>query len=282
MSRRGPLLVLGAATLWGTTGTAQALGPDGINAETVSLVRMIGGAMLLVAARMGGTTTPVRTLPRAGLIMAVATMAVSQPLFFGGVARTGVAIGTIVTIGSGPLLAGALAWVVRCEPIDRRWYVATAISIAGSIVLVSGGESAGVDKVGLLLALGAGLAWAVYLIGAKEIFEEADPVFAAGVVFAGAAILLAPTAFFSDASWMASGRGPGVVAWLAPTTALSYVLFSRGLERTRVAVTATLTLAEPLTAALLGLLILNEPARLTTISGIGMIVIGLVVLNRDA
>ncbi len=281
MSRRGPLLVLGAATLWGTTGTAQALGPEGINPETVALVRMVGGSLLLAYSAFKGTSSPIRGLPRPALIMAVAAMAGSQPLFFGGVERTGVAIGTIVTIGSGPLLAGALAWLVRREPVTRRWYIATAVSIGGSLVLVSGGESAGVDGLGLLLALGAGVAWAVYLVGAKEVFERADPVYAAGVMFAGAALLLSPTVLLADASWMATGGGLAVVIWLAPTTALSYVLFSRGLERTRVAVTATLTLSEPVTAAFLGLLLLDEPARVTTVVGIGSILLGLVVLARE-
>ncbi len=163
MSQRGPLLVLGAATLWGTTGTAQALGPEGINPETVALVRMVGGSLLLIYSVFRGTNSPIRGLPRPALIMAVAAMAGSQPLFFGGVERTGVAIGTIVTIGSGPLLAGALAWLVRREPVTRRWYIATAVSIGGSLVLVSGGESAGVDGLGLLLALGAGVAWLAWI-----------------------------------------------------------------------------------------------------------------------
>ncbi len=281
MSRRGPLLVLAAATLWGTTGTAQALGPEGITPEVVAFVRMIGGSILLLFAAFAGTITPLRDLPRTSLIMAVAAMAASQPLFFSGVARTGVAIGTIVTIGSGPLFAGALAWVARRERVDRRWYAATATSIVGSIVLVSGGESAGVDATGLLLALGAGLAWAIYLVGAKELFERTDPVYAAAVVFAGAALLLSPTLVLSDPSWIASASGGAVVLWLIPTTALSYVFFSRGLERTRVAVTATLTLAEPVTAAVLGLAILDELARLTTIVGIVLIVAGLVVLSRE-
>src|SRR3989304_5572607 len=42
-TRRGPTLVLMAATLWGTTGTAQALGPDGISPETGALGRIAGG-----------------------------------------------------------------------------------------------------------------------------------------------------------------------------------------------------------------------------------------------
>ncbi len=281
MSRRGPLLVFAAAAVWGTTGTAQALGPEGITPETVALIRMVGGSLLLVYAGRAGTTSPIRSLPRTPLLLAVAAMAASQPMFFGGVARTGVAIGTIVTIGSGPLLAGLLAWLVRRESITGPWFVATGLSIVGALLLVAGGESAGVDGVGLGLALGAGLMWAVYLVWAKAVFEAVDPVFAAGVIFAGAAVVLAPSAFLADPSWMTTRRGLAVVLWLIPTTAVSYVFFSRGLQETPVAVAATMTLAEPLTAAVLGLVILSEPARVTTLAGIGLILVGLLVLARQ-
>jgi DME family drug/metabolite transporter len=282
MLRRGPLLVLAAATLWGTTGTAQALGPDGISPATVAFVRMIGGSLLIGYAVIGRVTSPVRELPRVPLLLAVAAMASSQPLFFAGVERTGVAIGTIVTIGSGPLIAGVLGWAVRREAVSRRWYLATALSIGGAVLLVSGGQAAGVDAAGFGFALAAGFVWAIYLVGAKEVFEAADPVYAAGVVFAGAAVLLSPALFVSGSAWMATGRGVVVVAWLAlVTTGLSYVFFSRGLRDSAVAVAATMTLAEPLTAAVLGLAVLDEPARASTVIGIVLIGLGLVLLIRE-
>ena len=282
MLRRGPVLVFGAAALWGTTGTAQALGPEGITSAVVAFVRMLGGALLVLYALGSGRATPVRDLPRIPLLLAVAAMASAQPLFFGGVARTGVAVGTIVTIGSGPLTAGALGWIVRREPVTRRWWIATALAIGGTVLLVSGGDAAGIDGVGLAMNAGAGLAWAVYLVGAKDVFESADPVFAAGVTFVAAAVLLSPALFLSDPAWLLTGRGVLVALWVAPVaTGVSYVFFSHGLRETSVAVTATMTLAEPLTAALLGLLLLGEPARWTTTLGIAAIFTGLVVLSLE-
>ena len=279
-TRRGPTLVLLAATLWGTTGTAQALGPEGISPETVALVRMVGGALLLVYAFVRHDTTPMRTLVGWPLVFAMAALAASQPLLFTGMVRTGVAVGTIVTIGSGPILAGLLAWVIRGERPDRRWAVATAAAMAGTILLVSGGESAGIDASGMAFAFGAGFTWAVYLVAAKALFEAHPPVFVAGVLFAGAAVVLAPVALVADMSWLATGSGILTALWLGViATALSYVLFSRGLGATAVAAAATLTLAEPLTAAVLGMTVLDEPVRATTILGIALVAAGLVVLS---
>jgi DME family drug/metabolite transporter len=282
MSRRGPLLVLGAATLWGTTGTAQALGPDAITPGTVAFVRMLGGALLVIVAFATGRNSRIRDIPRVSLMLSIVTMASSQPLFFAGVDRTGVAIGTVVTIGSGPLFAGMLGWLVRRESVTGRWWVATALALGGAVLLVSGGEAAGVDELGLLFALGAGVAWAVYLVGAKDVFENADPIFAAGVVFVAAAVVLSPALVVSDPGWMLSARGAAVVIWVAPiATGISYVLFSHGLRDSQVAVAATMTLAEPLTAAVLGIALLGEPAPPTTIGGIAAVLAGLLLLSRD-
>jgi DME family drug/metabolite transporter len=282
MPRRGPLLVFLAAVLWGTTGTAQALGPEGITAATVGFVRMVGGSLLVGYAVIGKLATPLRRLPIRPTLIAIAAMASSQPLFFAGVARTGVAIGTIVTIGVGPILAGVLGWVVRRERVEPRWHMATALSVGGALLLVSGGESAGVDPAGLGFAFAAGAVWAGYLLSAKALFDSVDPVYAAGVVFVGAAIVLSPVLILSDPSWMVTAKGLLVVLWLAPITAgLSYVFFSRGLQETNVAVAATMSLSEPLTAAVLGLAVLGEPARPSTVAGIALIVAGLVLLARE-
>lgn len=278
----GPVLVLAAATLWGTTGTAQALGPEGISPTAVAVIRMAGGATLLIYAAVQRRTVPLRTMWGWPLVSAIVAMAASQPLFFSGVARTGVAVGTIVTIGSGPIIAGVMAWAIRGETVGARWVLATVVSVLGAVLLVSGGEAAGIDAGGVGLNLGAGLAWAVYLIAAKSLLDHHPPVFVAAVVFAGAAILLAPGVLVVDTSWIATRQGLLVAGWLAVVSAaLSYILFVHGLKGTPVAAAATLTLAEPLTAAILGMTLLDEPTRGTTVVGIALIAAGLLALARE-
>ena len=277
----GPVLVLAAAALWGTTGTAQALGPVGITPGGVAAVRMIGGATLLVYAFRRRATVPLRLLIGPALVWAVAAMAISQPLFFIGVSRTGVAVGTIVTIGSGPIIAGLLAWIVRGERVGRRWVLATVLSVGGAVLLVSGGADAGIDPGGVLFALGAGMAWAVYLVAAKALLDEHPAIFVVAVVFTGAAILLVPWLAVSHPGWILTARGGGVAGWFVVTTALSYVLFATGLKSTPVAAAATLSLSEPLTAAVLGMTVLNEPILLTTISGAVLVALGLLVLSAE-
>src|SRR3954463_12931924 len=101
------VLVLLAAVCFGTTGTAQALGPDGLAPAGGGAARILVGGALLVL--LGGTA--IRHLPRPTLLFAAAAVATYQLSFFAAVADTGVAVGTIVAIGSGPAPAGGLAGV---------------------------------------------------------------------------------------------------------------------------------------------------------------------------
>src|SRR5262245_17434657 len=96
--------VLLAAGLFGTTGTAQALGPDGSTPATVGAARLaVGGAALAALALATGQLRggwPIRALLLAG-----AGVALYQLAFFAAVDRTGVAVGAVVAIGSGPVCA---------------------------------------------------------------------------------------------------------------------------------------------------------------------------------
>ena len=91
------LLILAAATLWGTPGTARALGPDDASPAAVGAARLIVGGLLLLGIVAlhhgrdlgGGPGRPVMRADVAGLGAAAMAMAAYQPLFFGGVARTG-------------------------------------------------------------------------------------------------------------------------------------------------------------------------------------------------
>ena len=62
-------------------------------------------------------------------------------------------------------------------------------------------------------------------------------------------------------------------------TALAYILFGKGLRQTPVATAVTLSLAEPLTAAALGILVLGERSPGWRRQGIVLIFSGLIVLS---
>lgn len=283
------LAAVGAAALWGSTGTAQALGPEEADPVSVGAARIAVGALLLLAlsrASRGGAEAARPTISRQApvalvLLLGGLCVAAYQGCFFVGVARAGVAVGTVVALGVAPLLTGLLGLVLGERP-DRRWAVATVAAVVGMTLLVAGtgGAGASIDALGIAAAVGAGGSYAGYTIAARTLLLRGLP--GLGVMaglFGVGAVLLLPALVVADLGWLATGRGLAMVAWLGVVaTGLSYVLFQHGLARLSAGTVATLSLAEPVTATLLGVLVLRERLSVLTAVGIAVVVLGLLVV----
>jgi drug/metabolite transporter, DME family len=240
---------------------------------------VIGGAALLVAAGLRGGLGWGGRWPRGPLMAGMVAVAGYQLAFFSAVTRTGVAVGTMVAIGSAPVLAGLLAWLVRGERPPGRWYGATLLAITGCGLLAVAGQPLRFSPDGVTLAVAAGAAYAIYTVAAKELLAVHGQVQVMAALFGGGALLLVPMAALYPLGWLATLRGGLVAVHLGlVATAGAYVLFAAGLHRVAVARAATVSLAEPLTAAILGVALLGE--RLTTagFAGAAVLVAGLALL----
>jgi DME family drug/metabolite transporter len=252
----------------------------------VGAARIILGGLLLVAVAIHGGRLR-RLLSRgpatwAGLGAGAVCAAIYQVAFFAAVARTGVATGTVVTIGSAPAFAGLLAKLLGSGPLSGRWLVSTTGAVIGCAALVSGGSAAGVEPVGIGLALLAGLGYALYATTASHfIVRGEDDRAVVACLFGGAALVLSPVLLAGSPGWLLTGRGIGVTVYLGGlTTAIGYVLYARGLRTTPVAAATTLTLAEPAVAALLGLVVLGEHLGGVAVAGLALVAGSLLVLVR--
>jgi len=293
---RAHRLVLLSAVLFGTTGTAQALGPDGTTPLTVGASRIaIGGAALVAIALLhiwGRGSAMHRAHDRApsplmhwapGPALAGALGVVGYQLcFFAAVDATGVAVGTVVALGSGPAFAGLFGLALRKERPTRQWALATALAVTGAAVLVlAGGGATSVDPVGIALALGAGASYGLYTVTSKTLLEHGhSPEGVMAVAFGLGAVLLSPVLVIGDTAWLTTPGGATLALYLGLIpTALAYILFARGLQKLPAASVATLTLAEPLTAASLGVAVLGE--RPGPVAGLGALLVlsGLLVLS---
>ena len=274
-------LVLMAAVLWGTTGTAQAFAPVSAQPVVIGAVRLaIGGTALLLFAAIQGRLVGYQQLQFRPTLLGAASIAAYQLCFFAGVSLTGVAVGTIVAIGSAPILAGLLGWLVEKERPSNRWTAATLLAVSGCTLLIASGGALNVHVGGVLLALGAGACYAVYAHSSKKLLAEHSPDLVTAVLFFLGAVFLLPILLVGDLSWLAVGRGLIVAFHLGlVATALAYILFTRGLVGIPVSSAVTLSLAEPLTAALLGIFLLHEQLSLQGFFGIGLILAGLTLLT---
>ena len=265
---RAQVLVLMAAILWGTTGSAQAFAPRGATPIVIGALRMaIGGTFLLLVAKVrGGFKTKIK-LDKKLLVLASICMAAYQPLFFSGVFKTGIALGTVLALGSAPVFSGMIEYFMG-EKLSIRWIIGTIISIIGCSLLFGGQDSMNMNVLGSSLSLGAGLSYAIYVKVSKKLFQNSTRDEVNGLGFVISALILSPILFMNDLSWVTSTRGImttlhlGIIA-----TALAYTLFAYGIVNISTPKAVALTLAEPLTAAMLGVFMFNE--NFTSISMIG-------------
>jgi DME family drug/metabolite transporter len=263
-----PLLC--ASVLWGTTGTAQALAHLHAGPPVVGAARLLAGGLALWLAGAATRRLSLRGLLARGrrgwfLAAALAT-AVYQAAFFAAVARTGVALGTLIALGSAPAFCGLLAHELAGERLPAAWTLCTGCAVLGCALLLAPGSHGAVDLLGVGLSLVAGACYGVYTVCIKRLLGTgADPLSVLiGTVTIGAALLSPVFATSAAALW--SPAGLVLVFWLGPVaTAGAYMLFVRGLAHVPARTAGTLSLAEPLTATVLGTIVLAEswsPARL--------------------
>ncbi|GLZ10493.1 transporter [Actinomadura sp. NBRC 104425] len=281
--RSGAVDILLAAALWGTAGPVFTLAPASASPVSAASARIVlGGALLFALVAFSSRRTALRGLLRQGrrawlpLVLGAVCGAVYQVTYLASVALTGVAIATVVSLGSAPAFAGLLT----LRGLGRRWSATTAGAVAGCALLMSGGEASGADPGGVALALFCGFTYAAYTMVAARLIERgADDQVVMGSIFGGAAVLLLPVLLAGSPGWLLDVRGAAVACYLgAVGTAASYVLFARGLRTTSGATATTLSLAEPAVAAIIGLVLLGEHLGGVALAGLGLLAVSLVTL----
>ena len=284
------LLVIASAVCFGTTGTAQAYGPDAASSSAVGLTRVVAGGALLglvawwLARRPAERWTPPPRAQAMTVLVGGAAVLAYQPTFFAGARLNGVAVGAVVTLGAAPALTGLLEWLTTRVVPSRAWFGGTACAVVG-VVLLSGlleGSGHDVSVRGLAGSLGAALSYAAYTVAAKRLLDDGwTPAVAIGSVFGSAAVLGVPFLLLVDLSWAARPSGVAMIAWLAVVTVVvAYVLFAVGLRSLTASTVSTLTLVEPLTACVLGLALLDEHLSVGGWTGLVVLLTGVVALAR--
>lgn len=269
--------------LWGTVGTTQTFLTEGISSFSVAGVRSaIGGGVLLIAT-IAMRKISFKKWSWKWTIFAAIAIALFQSLFFTSVRFTGVAVGTVVTIGSSPVFAGILEWLIWKVRPSKVWGIATILAIVGCVLLFANRGEAVVDPVGVGLALTAGFMFALYTNVSKQLMEREDTLPAVAMTFSMCALFLMPFAARDGFGWLAEGTNLSAMLFMAlAATSLAYVLFLGGLKKISSSAAVTLSLAEPLTAAILGVFLVGEYLSPLSWVGVGLLLGGIVVLTVGA
>ena len=280
-------MVLLAAMLWGTTGTAQTLLPAGLPAHWVGALRLLAsGAFfwiyLLAGLRGQQLRVQFASVQWGWVVLAGASVAAYNLTFFAGVQASSVAVGTAIALGSGPIWAGLLQLAVTRRSPPAVWWGGTFFAVAGGGLMVLGSaRQLPLSMAGIGLCLVAGLAYAVYTLVSQRLVVQTPAAVVTLCIFSCAALMAAPVAWAVSGPPAVSLRGWWIMAYLGVVaTGVAYLLFTHALNRISATTAVSMCLVEPLTAFCLAILIIGERPPAAAFGGLALVMLGLALVVR--
>jgi DME family drug/metabolite transporter len=263
----GLLLILLAAVLWGTVGvTTRAIftlaDTTALSVAFLRLALAVPVMVLATAAVLGrrGFLAAPRDLLLMGAIGIL--LAAYQLLYFGSIQRVGVAVATLVTLCTAPIIVAVISVGLLGERLTPRLVVSAGLAITGTVMLVSPADGASLTAtaaLGLLLAVGSAVGYALLTIVARRLARQYHPLTPLTIGFGVGSLALLPALLLEGAPVLYPVVSWGLILYLgAVPTALAYVLFTLGMRTTVATVASLVTLIEPLTAAGLAWLLFDE------------------------
>lgn len=278
----GVAAILIASVLWGTTGVSATFAPE-VGAAAIGAAAMGVGGLLQASLALRPIARSRAVLRQQWLWLLLGALAVAvYPLaFYGAMRLAGVTVGTVVSIGSAPLLSALIEVLLDGLRVSLRWAVGAALGLLGMALLTlaeSGGPSGGSAAptsmlTGVLLGLLAGLTYAFYSWAARRLMQRQVPARAAmGAMFGLGGLLLMPVLLATGAPFLASWNNAAVGIYMALVPMfLGYLCFGYGLARVQASMATTMTLLEPVVAAALAAVIVGERLLLGGWVGVGLI-----------
>lgn len=181
-----------------------------------------------------------------------------------------------------PAWVAVFAALRGTERLDGRRIVALLLSLAGIVLMVGAPGAGALRPAGVALALGAAIAYALFIPLIGRLQSGLDPAAASTwVVLAAAAIfavLGGATGNFRLALPLAGWLAVAALALISIT--LGFVAFLRGLAVLGPVRTAIVSTVEPFCIAVLGLLVLGQPLTPVVLAGGVLIAVAVVLLQR--
>ena len=272
----GILAVILASLLWGTAATfALALSPLFIGSFAMGMggILQCGLATVKIVHDRALLAVHCRFLIVGALAVAIYPLA-----FYSSMRLSGVTIGTVVSIGSAPILSAIIEYFSRDFQLNKQWAMGALLGIIGMVMLAfSDNASTTIQythvNLGILLGLVAGLTYALYSWSARQLMLKGVNTKAAmGATFGCGGLLLIPVMLITGSAFVTSWNNMAVGFYMALIPMfLGYLCYGFGLSKISASMATTITLLEPVIAAILAMLIVGE--CLSLIGWIGMLLI---------
>jgi drug/metabolite transporter (DMT)-like permease len=171
--------------------------------------------------------------------------------------------------------------------LQVRRVAGVALGLVGVIILRGWGvESRAGQGLGILLCLGGAFSYGLAALAARRLLKDSPPLGTATFQLIASTAMMAIVAGAMEQPWRLPM--PGLATWLAVlglaslSTALAYIVFFQILRRSGATNVMLVTLLIPVTAILLGWLVLGEPISVREIAGAAVIGSALLVIDGRA
>jgi DME family drug/metabolite transporter len=246
--------------------------------------------MLLAAIRLtsGFRSVRIARADLAWLLLAGASLAMSQACYFSAIARVGVAIATLVTICTTPVLVCLFSAALLRERLTRAVGGALACALIGTVLLIGVGQhdaalQTGAALGGILLALSAACCFAAFILVSRLLANRYPPLLSITIaVGIGALLLIGASAITTGVTMRYPRTAWALLLYLGLVpTALGYAFFYQGVQHTTASEASIASLVEPLTATGLALVIFGEQLGAMGLLGAVLLISAIAFLYRN-
>ena len=294
---RGYALVLLAAVLWGSMGVfyKQLMGEHGLPAITVVFYRALLTSLMLFAAlavisllrRPAAGRAPLHVARRdlAGFaLFGLIGVAAFYVVYIHAVDQAGVGVAAVLMY-TAPAWVTVISAVLLSERLSRRKGLALALAIGGAALVarIYHLEALSLNVAGVLLGLGAGLGYGIYILCNKVAVRRYPPWTVLAYALGFGALFMLP--FQSGDVLVRALTDLDVVAWLLGVTlfptllaGLSFTLGLRDVPASNASIVATV---EPVVAMMFGAALFSERLDWPQVLG-GVLILGAVILLARA
>ncbi len=183
-----------------------------------------------------------------------------------------------------PLFAVVIMAVTGDERLQARRVAGVTVGLIGVAILH--GDALGFESrqgIGIALCLAGAFSYGVAALVGRRLPQRVPPLGTAAFQMMASSVMMAPVAAVADKPWLLPM--PHATTWLAVlglaalSTALAYIVFFQILQRSGATNVMLVTLLIPVTAMLLGTLVLGEPVSWREVTGALVIASALLLID---
>lgn len=284
--KRGELYVIIAGICWGIIGVfTRRMSSAGFDSIQVTFLRNLVAALELFIVVIIKDKSSLKISFRdiwMFLGTGICSIAFFNVCYFKAIELTGLSIAAVL-LYTAPAMVVVMSCIFFREKMNVRKIIALFLAFGGCIFTTGIiGKESNVTWLGLLIGLGSGFGYALYSIFGTAATKKYNSYTISLYTFVFAAASLLPLCRLNDVAAIVVAHKDIIIPSVCLSTVstiIPFVCYTKGLKEMEAGKASIMAFIEPLVATLCGIAVFHEKIALTSVIGIAMIFISVVILN---